>query len=155
MGWDALGLPAENAAIERGVHPREWTLSNIDFMRRQLQSLGLSYAWSREIATCLPEYYRWNQWFFLRMLERDLAYRSRRVLNWCPRCATVLANEQVVGGRCWRHEDTAVEQREMDQWFIRITRYAEELDRCLDGLTEWPEAVRTMQRNWIGRSEGA
>ena len=154
MGWDALGLPAENAAIERGIHPRDWTLSNIEFMRRQLQDLGLSYAWSREVATCLPEYYRWNQWFFLRMLERDLVYRSRRLLNWCPKCATVLANEQVEGGRCWRHEDTEVQPREMDQWFIRITRYADELDRCLDGMTEWPESVRTMQRNWIGRSVG-
>ncbi len=155
MGWDALGLPAENAAIERGIDPREWTLANIDAMRRQLKELGLSYAWSREVTTCLPEYYRWNQWFFLRMLERDVVCRSRRVLNWCPRCQTVLANEQVENGRCWRHEDTEVEQREMDQWFIRITRYAEELDRCLDGMTGWPEPVRTMQRNWIGRSEGA
>ena len=155
MGWDSLGLPAENAAIERGVDPADWTFSNIDTMRRQLKDLGMSYAWDREIATCLPEYYRWNQWFFLRMLERDLVYRSRRVLNWCPRCATVLANEQVEGGRCWRHDDTEVEPREMDQWFIRITRYAEELDRCLDNLAGWPEPVRAMQRNWIGRSEGA
>ena len=154
MGWDSLGLPAENAAIQRGADPREWTLSNIEAMKAQLKKLGFSYAWKREVTTCHPEYYRWNQWFFLRMLERGLAYRGHRVLNWCPLCATVLANEQVIGGYCWRHEDTPVEPREMDQWFVRITAYAEELDRALDGMKGWPERVVTMQRNWIGRSEG-
>src|SRR5436309_854364 len=154
MGWDSLGLPAENAAIQNGADPREWTLANIAAMMAQMRRLGFSYAWEREFATCEPEYYRWNQWFFLRMLERGLAYRGRRVLNWCPRCATVLANEQVVGGFCWRHDDTPVEPREMDQWFLCITAYADELDRALDGLSGWPERVLTMQRNWIGRSEG-
>ncbi len=155
IGWDALGLPAENAAIERGADPRTWTLANIAEMKRQLRRLGISYAWEREIATCDPAYYRWNQWFFLRLLERDLVYRSRRILNWCPRCATVLANEQVEEGRCWRHDDTVVEQREMDQWFVRVTRMAADLDACLDRMPGWPEAVRTMQHHWIGRSEGA
>src|SRR5438093_4868500 len=154
MGWDSLGLPAENAAIQRGADPREWTLTNIAAMKAQLQRLGFSYAWEREVTTCESEYYRWNQWFFLRLLERGLAYRGRRLLNWCPRCATVLANEQVVGGFCWRHEDTPVEPREMDQWFFRTTAYAEELDRALDRMTGWPERVLTMQRHWIGRSEG-
>src|SRR5262245_32396398 len=155
IGWDALGLPAENAAIERGADPRTWTNENIGEMKRQLRRLGVSYAWEREISTCDPAYYRWNQWFFLRLLERDLVYRSRRILNWCPRCATVLANEQVEDGRCWRHDDTVVEQREMDQWFVRITRMAADLDACLDRMPGWPDAVRTMQHHWIGRSEGA
>jgi len=154
MGWDSLGLPAENAAIQRGADPRRWTIDNIAAMKAQLRRLGFSYAWEREVATYQPEYYRWNQWFFLRLLERGLAYRGRRVLNWCPSCATVLANEQVVAGFCWRHDDTPVEPREMDQWFIRITAYADELDSFLDRLPGWPERVLTMQRNWIGRSEG-
>jgi len=154
MGWDSLGLPAENAAIQRGADPREWTLANIEAMKAQLRRLGFSYAWEREVTTCEPEYYRWNQWFFLKMLERGLAYRGRRILNWCPLCATVLANEQVVDGFCWRHDDTLVEPREMDQWFVRITDYADELARALDDMPGWPDRVVTMQRNWIGRSVG-
>src|ERR1700722_6705255 len=156
MGWDAFGLPAENAAIQRGRHPREWTLSNIAEMKRQHLRMGFSYDWDRELATCDPAYYRWNQWFFLKMLERGLAYRKRALLNWCPQCATVLANEQVVDGCCWRHEGTKVEQRALDQWFLKITAYA---DQLLDDMAQleggWPERVLTMQRNWIGRSEGA
>ena len=155
MGWDSFGLPAENAAIKNNTPPRQWTLSNIAEMRRQMQRMGLSYDWSREVTTCLPDYYRWNQWFFLEMLKRDLAFRKKSKVNWCPQCNTVLANEQVVGGYCWRHEDTLVEQRDLTQWFFRITKYADELLDGLDQLEGWPEKVRTMQRNWIGRSEGA
>ncbi len=155
MGWDAFGLPAENAALKNNTPPRDWTLANIAAMRRQFDRLGLSYDWQREITTCLPDYYRWNQWFFLKLYERGLAYRKNSKVNWCPACATVLANEQVVNGCCWRHEDTVVEQRELEQWFLRTTAYAEELLRDLDKLDGWPEKVRTMQRNWIGRSEGA
>src|SRR5438034_3317983 len=157
IGWDALGLPAENAAIKRGVHPERWTRENIARMKRQLQRLGFSYDWSREVATCDPEYYRWNQWFFLKMLERGLAYRKRALVNWCNECGTVLANEQVVDGCCWRHESKPVEQRALEQWFLRITSYAEELLRDLDEklLGGWPERVLSMQRNWIGRSEGS
>ena len=156
MGWDAFGLPAENAAIKNNRHPREWTLANIEAMKRQFRRMGFSYDWSREIATCEPEYYRWNQWFFLRMLERGLAYRKEALLNWCPECGTVLANEQVVDGCCWRHESTPVEQRALTQWFLRITEYAGELLEDLKQLEGcWPERVITMQRNWIGRSEGA
>ena len=155
MGWDAFGLPAENAAIQNHTHPRTWTLRNIAHMKGQDQRFGFSYDWTREVATCLPEYYRWNQWLFLRLYERGLAYRKKGLVNWCPKCATVLANEQAEGGVCWRHEDTAVEQKELEQWYFRITAYAEELLRGLDALPEWPERVRTMQRNWIGRSEGA
>src|SRR6184192_3465414 len=155
IGWDAFGLPAENAAIQHQRHPSEFTFSYIDRMREQLKRIGFSYDWRREIATCLPEYYRWNQWFFLKMYERGLAYRKNSRVNWCPKCATVLANEQVIAGRCWRHEDTIVEQRELEQWFLRITHYSEELLRDLEKLEHWPEKVRTMQRNWIGRSEGA
>ncbi len=155
MGWDAFGLPAENAAIANQRHPREWTLSNIAYMKEQHRRYGFSYDWDREVSTCEPEYYRWNQWFFLRMLERGLAYRSKALVNWCPKCATVLANEQVVDGCCWRHEDTAVEQRELEQWFLKITAYAEELLNDIVKLEGgWPERVLTMQRNWIGRSEG-
>ena len=154
MGWDAFGLPAENAALKNGVPPREWTLANIAAMRRQMRRLGLSYDWANELTTCLPDYYRWNQWFFLKMFEAGLAYRKKSKVNWCPQCATVLANEQVIGGRCWRHEDTVVEQRDLTQWFLRITKYADELLAGLDTLEGWPEKVRTMQRNWIGRSEG-
>ncbi len=155
MGWDAFGLPAENAALKNNTPPREWTLSNIAAMRRQMARLGLSYDWQREVTTCLPEYYRWNQWFFLKLYERGLAYRKKSKVNWCPECATVLANEQVVDGCCWRHEETPVQQRDLEQWFLRATRYADELLRDLDKLEGWPEKVRTMQRNWIGRSEGA
>jgi len=155
MGWDAFGLPAENAAIKNDTPPREWTISNIAAMKRQMDRIGLSYDWRNEITTCLPDYYRWNQWFFIRMFERGLAYRKKSKVNWCPECATVLANEQVINGRCWRHEDTLVEQRDLEQWFLRITNYAQELLDDLSKLEGWPEKVRTMQRNWIGRSEGA
>src|SRR6202046_4412074 len=154
MGWDAFGLPAENAALKNNVPPREWTLGNIAAMRKQMGRLGFSYDWSRELATCLPDYYRWNQWVFLKMFERGLAYRKKSKVNWCPKCCTVLANEQVVNGRCWRHEDTIVEQRDLTQWFLRITKYSDELLDGLEKLEGWPEKVRTMQRNWIGRSEG-
>ena len=154
FGWDAFGLPAENAAIKNGTHPETWTLENIAHMKGQLQRIGISYAWDREIATCLPDYYHWNQWVFLKMLERDLAYRRRSNVNWCPSCNTVLANEQVVDGACWRC-GTIVTTRELEQWFFRITQYADELLESADSLTEWPEKVLTMQRNWIGRSEGA
>jgi leucyl-tRNA synthetase len=154
MGWDAFGLPAENAALKNNTPPREWTLGNVAAMKRQMQRIGFSYDWATEVTTCLPEYYRWNQWFFLRMYEKGLAYRKKSKVNWCPECATVLANEQVVDGCCWRHEDTKVEQRDLEQWFLRTTAYAEELLDGLDKLDGWPEKVRTMQRNWIGRSEG-
>jgi leucyl-tRNA synthetase len=154
MGWDAFGLPAENAAIERGVHPAAWTSENITFMRRQLRRMGFSYDWDRELATNDPAYYRWEQEFFLAMLGAGLAYRQSSMVNWCGRCATVLANEQVEDGRCWRCE-SAVSQRELEQWFLRITRYAEELLADCDRLTGWPEKVLTMQRNWIGKSAGA
>ena len=156
MGWDAFGLPAENAAIANQRPPREWTLQNIAAMKKTHRRFGFSYDWDREISTCEPEYYRWNQWFFLKMLERGLAYRKKALVNWCPQCATVLANEQVVDGCCWRHDDTAVEQRALEQWFLKITEYA---DQLLDDMSKleggWPERVLTMQRNWIGRSEGA
>ncbi|MEG9438614.1 leucine--tRNA ligase [Edaphobacter sp. HDX4] len=155
MGWDAFGLPAENAALKNNTPPREWTLQNIAAMKKQMRRMGLSYDWSTEVTTCLPDYYRWNQWFFLQMYEKDLAYRKKSKVNWCPDCQTVLANEQVVNGRCWRHEDTIVEQRDLTQWFLRITKYADELLDGLEKLDGWPEKVRTMQRNWIGRSEGA
>jgi leucyl-tRNA synthetase len=155
MGWDAFGLPAENAAIKNNTPPRAWTESNIAAMKQQMQRLGLSYDWRNEITTCLPEYYRWNQWFFLRMYERGLAYRKQSKVNWCPQCATVLANEQVVDGCCWRHDDQIVEQRNLEQWFFRTTQYAQQLLDGLDALDGWPEKVRTMQRNWIGRSDGA
>jgi leucyl-tRNA synthetase len=154
FGWDAFGMPAENAAIKHGTHPEKWTLENIEHMKGQLQRLGISYAWEREIATCLPEYYRWNQWLFLRMLERNLAYRKRSSVNWCPSCNTVLANEQVVDGACWRC-GTTVTRRELEQWFFRITAYADELLDATARLSGWPEKVLTMQQNWIGRSEGA
>jgi leucyl-tRNA synthetase len=155
MGWDAFGLPAENAALKNGVPPRQWTLGNIVAMKKQMRRMGLSYDWSTEVTTCLPDYYRWNQWFFLKMFEKGLAFRKKSKVNWCPECCTVLANEQVIGGRCWRHEDTVVELRDLTQWFLRITKYADELLAGLDKLEGWPEKVRTMQRNWIGRSEGA
>ena len=154
FGWDAFGLPAENAAIKTGTHPETSTFENIAHMRGQLQRLGISYAWDREIATCLPEYYEFNQWIFLKMFERGLAYRKRSTVNWCPGCQTVLANEQVVDGACWRC-GSIVESRSLEQWFFKITAYAEELLAGLDTLDEWPEKVVVMQRNWIGRSEGA
>lgn len=155
MGWDSFGLPAENAAIKNNMPPRQWTLSNIANMKCQMRRLGFAYDWSKEVTTCLPEYYRWNQWFFLKLYERGLAYRKKSRVNWCPECATVLANEQVVGGCCWRHESTLVEQRDLEQWFLRITNYADELLAGVEQLEHWPEKVRIMQRNWIGRSEGA
>ena len=155
MGWDAFGLPAENAAIVNKRHPRDWTRQNIANMKKTHRRFAFSYDWDREISTCEPEYYRWNQWFFLKMLERDLAYRKKALVNWCPECGTVLANEQVVDGCCWRHESTPVEQRALDQWFFRITKYADELLEDIKSLEGgWPERVLTMQRNWIGRSEG-
>jgi len=157
MGWDAFGLPAENAAIQRGRHPHEWTLSNIAEMKRQHLRMAFSYDWDREVTTCEPEYYRWNQWFFLKMLERGLAYRKKALVNWCPQCGTVLANEQVIDGCCWRHETTPVEQRALEQWFWKITAYADELLRDIAEKLEghWPDRVLSMQRNWIGRSEGS
>jgi leucyl-tRNA synthetase len=156
MGWDAFGLPAENAAIENQRHPREWTHSNIAHMKKQLLPLGFSYDWDREISTCEPDYYRWNQWIFLKMMERGLAYRKKSLVNWCPECATVLANEQVEDGCCWRHKTTPVEQRELEQWFLRTTAYAQELLDCMKQLEGgWPDRVLAMQTNWIGRSEGA
>jgi leucyl-tRNA synthetase len=155
MGWDAFGLPAENAAIKNNTPPRQWTLSNIAAMKRQFTRLGMAFDWQNEVTTCLPDYYRWNQWFFLKMYEHGLAYRKKSKVNWCPQCATVLANEQVVNGCCWRHEDTPVEQRDLEQWFLRITKYADALLDGLASLEGWPEKVRTMQANWIGRSRGA
>jgi leucyl-tRNA synthetase len=156
MGWDAFGLPAENAAIANKVPPREWTQRNIAAMKKTHRRFAFSYDWDREVSTCEPEYYRWNQWFFLKMLERGLAYRKKALVNWCPKCATVLANEQVVEGCCWRHEDTPVEQRALEQWFLKITDYAEQLLQDIQQLEGgWPERVLTMQRNWIGKSEGA
>ena len=154
MGWDAFGLPAENAAIQRGVHPRDWTLENIRVMKKQFRRWGILYDWSKEVTSCLPDYYRWNQWLFLRLLERGLAYKKRAPVNWCPSCRTVLANEQVVDGACERC-GTTVEPRDLEQWFLRITDYADELLAGLDDLPGWPEKVKSMQRNWIGRSRGA
>jgi leucyl-tRNA synthetase len=157
MGWDAFGLPAENAAIKSGIPPRVWTFSRIAEMKRQMERMAFSYDWRTEVTTCQPEYYRWNQWFFLKMMERGLAYRKKALVNWCPECGTVLANEQVVDGCCWRHETTPVEQRALEQWFWKITAYTEELLRSIDEELQgrWPERVLAMQRNWIGRSEGA
>ncbi len=154
IGWDAFGLPAENAAIKNRIPPGKWTQDNIARMKRQCKRMGWAYDWSREVTTCLPEYYRWNQWFFLQMYERRLAYKKKGTVNWCRECQTVLANEQVVDGRCWR-DGSQVEERELEQWYWRITEYARELLEDLDRLAGWPERVLTMQRNWIGRSEGA
>ncbi|MFH7319073.1 leucine--tRNA ligase [Desulfurivibrio sp. D14AmB] len=154
MGWDAFGLPAENAAIKNDTHPAKWTFENIDYMRGQLQRLGLSYDWDRELATCKTDYYRWEQLFFLKMYEKGLAYRKKTTVNWCEPCQTVLANEQVINGTCWRC-DTLVTPREMQGWFLKITAYAEELLAGCDQLPGWPEKVLTMQRNWIGKSLGA
>jgi leucyl-tRNA synthetase len=153
MGWDAFGMPAENAAIEHGTHPATWTYENIDYMRNQLKGLGFSYDWKREFATCDPEYYRWEQLFFIQMFKAGLVYRRKSKVNWCERCQTVLANEQVEDGRCWRC-DTEVVQKELDGWFFKITDYAQELLEGCNKLTGWPEKVLTMQRNWIGRSVG-
>jgi leucyl-tRNA synthetase len=154
MGWDSFGMPAENAAIKHGVHPSKWTYENIRYMKGQLNKLGLSYDWDREVTTCNPDYYRWNQWFFIRMMEKGLAYRKSSYVNWCPSCTTVLANEQVIDTKCWRC-DSVVVQKELEQWFLRITAYAEELLSACDTLTGWPEKVVVMQKNWIGKSHGA
>lgn len=154
MGWDAFGMPAENAAIKHGVHPAEWTFKNIENMRRQQRAIGLSYDWDREVATCTPEYYRWTQWLFLLFYERGLAYKKKAAVNWCNQCNTVLANEQVIDGQCWRC-DSEVVKKELEQWFFKITDYADVLLEDLNKLKGWPERVKTMQENWIGRSEGA
>lgn len=153
MGWDAFGLPAENAARKHGVHPAKWTYENINYMKKQLNSLGLSYDWEREITTCSPEYYRWNQWFFLKLFEKRLAYKKASFVNWCPSCATVLANEQVIDSGCWRCGSTVI-QKELEQWFFKITNYSEELLQSCDELKGWPERVVLMQKNWIGKSKG-
>jgi len=153
MGWDAFGMPAENAAIKNGVAPAKWTFENIDYMRTQLKSLGFAYDWGREVTTCKPEYYKWEQWFFTRLIEKDMAYKKSSFVNWCPNDQTVLANEQVHDGCCWRC-DTPVERKEMEQWFVRTTEYAEELLNELDNLPGWPDEVKAMQRNWIGKSKG-
>jgi leucyl-tRNA synthetase len=153
MGWDAFGLPAENAAIDKGVPPADWTIQNISAMRVQLEKLGLSYDWDREVTTCLPDYYRWNQWLFIKMFERGLAYQKESTVNWCPSCETVLANEQVIDGLCWRCDSTAAQKR-LTQWFLKITAYAEELLESLATLSGWPQRVLLMQKNWIGKSSG-
>ncbi|MEN9898409.1 MAG: hypothetical protein RLZZ66_2058 [Pseudomonadota bacterium] len=153
MGWDAFGLPAENAAMQHNVHPADWTYSNIDYMRDQLKRLGFAYDWDRELATCDPDYYKWEQWFFLKLLEKGLVYKKTAPVNWCPNDMTVLANEQVIDGCCWRC-DTKVERKEIAQWFLKITAYGNELLQSLETLDGWPEQVKTMQANWIGRSEG-
>ncbi len=154
MGWDAFGLPAENAAISKNIHPAKWTYNNISYMKEQIKRLGLSYDWRREVATCKPEYYRWNQWLFLKLYERGLAYRKEAEVNWCPKCQTVLANEQVENGKCWRCE-SEVGLKSLEQWFFKITEYADRLLSELNLLGEWPENVITMQKNWIGKSEGS
>jgi leucyl-tRNA synthetase len=154
FGWDALGMPAENAAIKHGIHPQTWTLDNIAHMKTQLLRMGIAYDWSREVNTCLPEYYKWNQWIFLKMFERGLAFRKKSWVNWCPQCRTVLANEQAAGGECWRCS-AEVDQKKMEHWFLKITDYAEELLSGHDQLRKWPEHVLLMQKNWIGKSQGA
>jgi len=154
MGWDSFGLPAENAAIKHGIHPNEWTWSNIENMRRQLKRLGISYDWSREVATCHLSYYKWTQWMFLQLYKHGLAYKKKSYVNWCPSCATVLANEQVVNGACERCK-AIVEKKDLEQWFFKITDYAQRLLDDIEKLKGWPEKVKTMQTNWIGRSEGA
>ncbi|MDP2942694.1 MAG: class I tRNA ligase family protein, partial [Candidatus Omnitrophota bacterium] len=153
MGYDAFGQPAENAAIKNKSHPETWTLSCIDNMRTQLKKMGFSYDWDREVSTCLPEYYRWNQWIFLKMHEKGLAYKKAAIVNWCPDCETTLANEEVIDGKCWRCKKE-VKQKELEQWFIKITAYKERLLDDLDRLKYWPERVVTMQKNWLGKSEG-
>ncbi len=154
IGWDAFGMPAENAAIKNQTHPEPWTDNCIARMKVQLKRLGISYDWDREVNTSKPEYYKWTQWMFLQMHKMGLAYRKKATVNWCPKCSTVLANEQVVKeDKCWRCEST-VEQRDLEQWFFKITAYADRLLADIDKLTGWPEPVKIMQRNWIGKSEG-
>ena len=153
MGWDAFGLPAENAAIKNNAHPDKWTCSNIKIMQEQLKQLGLSYDWDREITTCNPDYYKWTQWMFLQMYKNGLAYKKKSSVNWCPSCTTVLANEQVVNGKCERCK-AEVDKKELEQWFFKITKYAQRLLDDIDKLEGWPEKVRLMQQNWIGKSEG-
>jgi leucyl-tRNA synthetase len=154
MGWDAFGMPAENAAIDNNTHPAAWTYENINAMREQLKKMGFSYDWDREIATCHPEYYRWEQWLFLKMLEKGMAYRKESYVNWCEKCQTVLANEQVEQDKCWRCSKT-VQQKKLWQWFFKITDFAEDLLIHCDKLPGWPDKVTTMQKNWIGRSVGS
>jgi len=151
MGFDSFGLPAENAAIKRGIHPEKWTMANIENMRKQLKSMGSMYDWDREVITCLPEYYKWTQWFFVKLFENGLAYKGKAPVNWCPKCQVVLANEQVVGGQCWRCE-TDVVKKDLEQWLFRITKYADELMEH-EGI-DWPERIKIMQRNWVGKSYG-
>lgn len=153
MGWDSFGLPAENAAVQHGANPETWTLDNIAYMKKQLKALGLMVDWDREVASCLPDYYKWTQWFFIQMYKRGLAYKKEAAVNWCPKCATVLANEQVIDGKCWRC-DSVTEKKYLSQWFLKITDYAERLLKDLDKLEGWPNSVKTMQRNWIGKSTG-
>ena len=152
IGWDSFGLPAENAALKNKTAPAKWTYSNIAYMKKQLKQLGFGYDWDREIATCKPEYYRWEQWFFTQLYKKGLVYKKSTSVNWCPHDQTVLANEQVIDGRCWRC-DSLVERKEIPQWFLKITNYAEELLKDLDTLDGWPEMVKTMQGNWIGKSK--
>ena len=154
MGWDSFGLPAENAAIQHGADPETWTLENIKYMKSQLQKLGIMVDWDREIASCLPDYYKWTQWFFLKFFEKGLAYKKEAAVNWCPKCATVLANEQVIDGKCWRC-DSIAEKKYLSQWFLKITDYADKLLNDLEKLDGWPARVKTMQKNWIGKSHGA
>ncbi|MCH7902590.1 leucine--tRNA ligase, partial [archaeon] len=153
-GFDAFGLPAENAAIDNKADPKEWTFQRMKDMTQQMKELGFSYDWSRKIATCVPEYYKWNQWIFLKLLEKELAYKKNSKVNWCNKCNTVLANEQVENGKCWRHNDETVIEKDLEQWFFKITEYGDELLQNLDKLKDWPDRVKTMQKNWIGKSYG-
>lgn len=153
MGWDSFGMPAENAAIKHGIAPKTWTLDNIENMKKQQKALGLSYDWDREVATCKEDYYKWTQWFFEQFYKKGLAYKKEAKVNWCETCHTVLANEQVIDGLCWRC-DNPVEKKDLSQWFLRITEYADRLLDDLDTLDGWPQRVKLMQKNWIGRSEG-
>ena len=153
MGWDSFGLPAENAAIQHGADPETWTLDNIAYMKGQLKRLGIMVDWDREIASCLPDYYKWTQWFFLQFFKKGLAYKKEAPVNWCPKCATVLANEQVIDGKCWRC-DSVAEKKHLSQWFLKITEYADRLLQDLDKLDGWPDRVKLMQKNWIGKSHG-
>ena len=154
IGWDSFGLPAENAAIQHGESPEKWTDENISYMKMQLKKLGLMYDWDREVATCKPDYYKWTQWLFLQLYKKGLAYKKEAAVNWCDHCATVLANEQVIDGKCWRC-DSVVEKKYLSQWFLKITDYAEQLLQDIDKLEGWPDSVKIMQKNWIGKSEGA